>query len=170
MNAERAELGELNTEYALRDGVDPATNPIFGKDDALFDAAENGIRSSDDMGIVGAAVDQTRIQGNIDTVYGRVRNPMSEAALKFSLGEAGTVPRIIGQLGDSLRKAGEFDYRTTTGKLIKNKTLREAQDNLSEYMLGMDRGQLGKLLSQFTITRNGLPQLNKVGKLSLIHI
>ena len=164
MNAERAELGELNTQYALRDGVDPATNPIFGKDDALFDAAENGLRSSDDMGIVGAAVDQTRIAGNIDTVYGRVRNPMSEAALKFSLGESGTVPRIIGQLGDSLRKAGEFDYRTTTGKLVKSKTLKEAQDNLSEYMLGMDRGQLGKLLSQFTVTRNGLPQLNKVGK------
>ena len=167
MNAERAELGELNTEYALRDGVDPATNPIFGKDDALFDTAENGIRSSDDMGIVGAAVDQTRIAGNIDTVYGRVRNPMSEAALKFSLGEAGTVPRIISQLGDTLAKASKFDYRTTTGKLIKNATLEDAVDNLSAYMLGMDRAQMGKLLKQFTVTKDGLPQLNVVGKKSV---
>ncbi len=163
MNAERAELGELNTDYALRDGVDPETNPIFGKDDMLFDPAENAIRSSDDMGIVGAAVDQTRISKNIDTQYGRVRNPMSEAALKFSLGETGAVPRIITQLGDSLRAAGEFDYRTTTGKLVKNATIKEAQDNLAGELLGMDKPQMQKLLSAFTVTKNGLPQLNKIG-------
>ena len=163
MNAERAELGELNTDYALRDGVDPETNTIFGKDDMLFDPAENAIRSSDDMGIVGAAVDQTRISKNIDTQYGRVRNPMSEAALKFSLEDIGTVPRIISQLGDSLRAAGEFDYRTTTGKLIKNATLKEAQDDLAGRLLGMDKPQMEKLLSAFTVTKGGLPQLDKIG-------
>ena len=163
MNAERAELGELNTDYALRDGVDPETNPIFGKDDMLFDPAENGIRSSDDMGIVGAAVDQTRISKNIDTQYGRVRNPMSEAALKFSLDEIGTVPRIITQLGDSLRAAGEFDYRTTSGKLVKNATIKEAQDNLAGELLGMDKPQMQKLLSAFTVTKGGLPQLDAIG-------
>ena len=163
MNAERAELGELNTDYALRDGVDPETNPIFGKDDMLFDPAENGIRSSDDMGIVGAAVDQTRISKNIDTQYGRVRNPMSEAALKFSLDETGAVPRIITQLGDSLRAAGEFDYRTTSGKLVKNATIKEAQDNLAGELLGMDKPQMQKLLSAFTVTKGGLPQLDAIG-------
>ena len=163
MNAERAELGELNTDYALRDGVDPETNPIFGKDDMLFDPAENGIRSSDDMGIVGAAVDQTRISKNIDTQYGRVRNPMSEAALKFSLDDIGTVPRIITQLGDSLRAAGEFDYRTTSGKLVKNATIKEAQDNLAGELLGMDKPQMQKLLSAFTVTKGGLPQLDAIG-------
>jgi hypothetical protein len=163
MNAERAELGELNTDYALRDGVDPETNPIFGKDDALFDPGENAIRSSDDMGIVGAAVDQTRISKNIDTQYGRVRNPMSEAALKFSLDDTGAVPRIISQLGDSLRAAGEFDYRTTSGKLVKNATIKEAQDNLAGELLGMDKPQMQKLLSAFTVTKGGLPQLNAIG-------
>ena len=163
MNAERTELGELNTDYALRDGVDPETNPIFGKDDMLFDPAENAIRSSDDMGIVGAAVDQTRISKNIDTQYGRVRNPMSEAALKFGLADIGTVPRIISQLGDSLRAAGEFDYRTTTGKLVKNATIKEAQDNLAGELLGMDKPQMQKLLSAFTVTKGGLPQLDKIG-------
>jgi hypothetical protein len=129
----------------------------------LFDPAENGIRSSDDMGIVGAAVDQTRISKNIDTQYGRVRNPMSEAALKFSLDDIGTVPRIITQLGDSLRAAGEFDYRTTSGKLVKNATIKEAQDNLAGELLGMDKPQMQRLLSAFTVNKNGLPQLNAIG-------
>ena len=163
MNLERDELGELNTHYALQDGVDPATNPIFGKDHMLFDPAENAIRSSDDMGIVGAAVDQTRIAGNIDTTYGRVRNPMSEAALKFSINDIGAVPRIIPQLGDSLRAAGEFDYTTTSGKLIKNSTIKEAQDNLAAELMGMDKAEMSKLLSSFTITKQGLPQLNNIG-------
>ena len=89
---ELAELGELNTLKAAREGQDLETAIVFGKDDALFDPAENAIRSTDSMGIVGAAVDNTRIGKNIDSVYGRVRNPMSEASLKFSLEEIGTVP------------------------------------------------------------------------------
>ena len=170
MNLERAELGELNTMKAMRDGVNPETQAIFGKDDALFSPSESGIRSSDDMGIVGAAVDQTRITKNIDTAYGRVRNPMSEAALQFSLDDIGTVPRILNQLGDSLRQAGEFDYRTTTGKLIKSDTIKEAQDNLAAYMMGMDKPQLSKLLGEFTVTKNGLPQLDKTAKTAVTKV
>ena len=163
-NEDLAELGELNTLRAEIDGQNLDEAVIFGKDNILFDPAETAIRSSDDMGIVGAVVDQTRISKNIDTVYGRVRNPMSEAALKFSLQETGTVPKIIKQFGDALDQAGKFDYRTTTGRLVKSETMDEAINKLAADMLGMDKPQLQKFLKQFSQMREGLPRLNTLGQ------
>ena len=161
---ELAELGELNTLKAARDGQDLETATIFGKDPMLFDPAENAIRTTDSMGIVGAAVDQTRISKNIDSVYGRVRNPMSEAALKFSLDEIGTVPRIITQFGKSLDDAGDFGFRTATGKVIESKTINEAVNKITAEMLGMSDKELKKFLGQFTQLRDGLPVMNKMGR------
>jgi len=161
---ELAELGELNTLKAARNGQDIETTNIFGKDDALFDPAENAIRSTDSMGIVGAAVDNTRIAKNIDSVYGRVRNPMSEAALKFSLEETGTVPKIITQLGKNLEDAGEFAFKTPTGKIVDAKSIDEAANKITAEMLGMSDKDLKKFLGQFTQIREGLPMLNAQGK------
>jgi len=133
---------------------------IFGKDDILFSPAENGIRSVDDMGIVGAAVDVTRIDGNIESVYGRIRNPMSEAALKFSLNETGTIPRVMYGLGDQLRLAGDFDYVTTTGKYIDNSKIKNTVDRLTAEMMDMNPTQLKSVLKSFTKLEEGLPVLD----------
>lgn len=137
---------------------------IFGKDDILFSPAENGIRSVDDMGIVGAAVDVTRIDGNIETVYGRIRNPMSEAALKFSLSETGTIPRVMYGLGDQLRLAGDFDYVTTTGKYIDNSKIKNTVDRLTAEMMDMNPNQLKSVLRSFTKIEEGLPVLDKTAE------
>ena len=161
---ELAELGELNTLKATREGQDLETAIIFGKDEALFDPAENAIRSTDSMGIVGAAVDNTRIGKNIDSVYGRVRNPMSEASLKFSLEEIGTVPRIISQLGNQLEQAGRFAFRTASGKVIAAETIDEASNKITAEMLGMNIGEMKRFLKQFSQVRDGLPTLNAQGR------
>jgi hypothetical protein len=44
---------------------------------------------------------------------------MSEGALKFALNDTGAVPDVMQQLGQQLEMAGDFDYRTTTGRLIE---------------------------------------------------
>lgn len=160
----RAEIGDYNTYLAASRGNLDESSVIFGKDDILFSPGENGIRSVDDMGIVGAAVDVTRIDGNIETVYGRIRNPMSEAALKFSLNETGTIPRVMYGLGDQLRLAGDFDYVTTTGKYIDNSKIKNTVDRLTAEMMDMDVPQLKSVLGSFTKIEEGLPVLDKTAK------
>ena len=73
------ELGSYNVTKA-----DDPNNPIFGYHD-LYGYQEVGTRSVDDLGIVGASIDAARIAGDIDTVYGRIGNSVSEGALKFNL-------------------------------------------------------------------------------------
>jgi hypothetical protein len=160
----RSEIGDYNTYLAGSRGELDESSIIFGKDDILFSPAENGIRSVDDMGIVGAAVDVTRIDGNIETVYGRIRNPMSEAALKFSLSETGTIPRVMYGLGDQLRLAGDFDYVTTTGKYIDNSKIKNTVDRLTAEMLDMNPNQLKSVLRSFTKIEEGLPVLDKTAE------
>jgi hypothetical protein len=160
----RAEIGDYNTYLAGSRGELDESSIVFGKDDILFSPAENGIRSVDDMGIVGAAVDVTRIDGNIETVYGRIRNPMSEAALKFSLNETGTIPRVMYGLGDQLRLAGDFDYVTTTGKYIDNSKIKNTVDRLTAEMLDMNPNQLKSVLRSFTKIEEGLPVLDKTAE------
>jgi len=160
----RSEIGDYNTYLAGSRGELDESSIVFGKDDILFSPAENGIRSVDDMGIVGAAVDVTRIDGNIETVYGRIRNPMSEAALKFSLSETGTIPRVMYGLGDQLRLAGDFDYVTTTGKYIDNSKIKNTVDRLTAEMLDMNPNQLKSVLRSFTKIEEGLPVLDKTAE------
>ena len=159
---ELLELGELNTRQAVENAINVESSSIFGKDLDLFDVGENVIRSSDDMGIVGAAVDQTRIAKNIDTAYGRIRNPMSEAAIKFTL-ETGQAPRIISQLGDALASAGKFDVKLPSGKTVKAAEIQKQVDTLSANMLDMDMKDLRKLVGDVSTMKDGLPVLSKVG-------
>ena len=163
---ELLELGELNTRQAVEKAIDIESTSIFGKDLDLFDVGENVIRSSDDMGIVGAAVDQTRIAKNIDTAYGRVRNPMSEAALKFTL-ESGQAPRVISQLGDALASAGKYDVKLPSGKTVKSAQIEKQIDELSANMLNMDMKDLKKLVGEVSTMKDGLPILGKVASKSV---
>ena len=157
------ELGEYNTYKTVNSGLNPEETIIFGKDKDLFSPGESGIRSTDEMGIVGDAVDLARINMNIDTIYGRLRNPMSEAALKFTLDGNEVVPKIMQSLGDQLKAAGDFDYSTTTGKLISNTSIKDAGDRLAADMLDMTPNQLKSTLKNFLTLREGLPALNKTG-------
>ncbi len=133
-----AERGDLSDESI-----------IFGRDDILFSPAENGIRSVDDNGVVGGMVDLARIQDNIDTVYGRVRNPMSEGALKYSLTDTGAVPDVMQQLGKQIDEAGDFDVVLPTGKKVTNEQIKEATDNLVSQMLDVDKKTLEQVMGNF---------------------
>lgn len=160
-DADLDELGTYNYTREVYNGYDPEQMVIFGKDREMYSFAESGIRTADDMGIVGAAVDVARINGNIDTVYGRVRNPISEGALKFSLDSPTGVSDVIGALGKELDSAGIYGYRTGSGKLVSSKAIGDSVDSLAAEMLDMDVKDLKRLLSTRTKMREGIPTLDK---------
>jgi len=79
--------------------------PLKGVHD-LFDYTELGVRTVDDFGVVGAAIDSARIAKNLDTVYGRIGNMISEPALKYALKNGDNGQDIVLGLADQLRQAG----------------------------------------------------------------
>ena len=86
--------------------INPAMDqPIKGIHD-MYDYTEIGIRTVDDFGVVGASVDVVRVAKNLDTVYGRLGNVISEPALKYSLNSGEAAQDIVLGLADQLRKAG----------------------------------------------------------------
>ena len=160
-SADLDELGTYNYTREVYNGYDPEQMVIFGKDKEMYSFMESGIRTADDMGIVGAAVDVARINGNIDTVYGRVRNPISEGALKFSLDSPTGVSDVIGALGKELDSAGMYGYRTGSGKLVSSKSIADGVDRLAADMLDMDVKELKRVLGERTQMKEGIPTLDK---------
>jgi len=79
--------------------------PIKGIHD-MFDYTELGVRTVDDFGVVGAAIDQARIARNLDTVDGRLGNMLSDPALKYALTSSENGQDIVLGLADQLRQAG----------------------------------------------------------------
>jgi hypothetical protein len=101
------ELGRYNLSIA-----DDVNVPLKGVND-LYDFNEVGMRTVDDFGVMGAAVDQARIANNMDTVYGRLRNMISPAALKYAVRNLDSVDDI--SLGLA-RDLDQLDNVTVKGK------------------------------------------------------
>ena len=137
------ELGSYNATTA----TDP-NNPIFGYHD-LYGYQEVGTRSVDDLGIVGASIDAARIAGDIDTVYGRIGNSVSEGALKFSLEGVENQQAVQKGLADVLTEADEYGYRTATGKEISSEQIKDAGERLAATFYEQNVDQLRTSLAQY---------------------
>ena len=61
----------------------------------MYDATEQGVRTVDDFGVVGASVDAAQIANNYGTGYGRIRNMISAGALKHSVNDATASSDVI---------------------------------------------------------------------------
>lgn len=134
--------------------------PLFGIHD-VFDAEESGIRSVDDMGVVGASVDQARIANNLGTSYGRLGSIVSEAALKYGLGaESLSQRQLIQGITEQIKSAGKYSY-LVNGKKLDWKEIDRAGTELAEYMLDprMDTGMLKGLLDPFMDEVQGTKQM-----------
>ena len=118
--------------------------PVFGLHD-LYGYEESGIRSADDMGIVGASIDQVRIAKNIDSTYGRLGSVMTEPAMKFALEGVEEYEALLKGLRETLVEADELGYRvkgrTITAKEVQDEGLRFAA-NLNQ----MDIDQMRQFL------------------------
>jgi len=114
------DLTEELTNYARKQEADldelgyynmsknPEGNVVMKGVHDLYDWNETGMRSVDDFGIVGASVDAARIASNKGTVYGRLRNFISEPALKFGIETPGGVEEITIGLAKQLKDADRY--------------------------------------------------------------
>jgi hypothetical protein len=139
------ELGKYNLEYDL-----DLDKPKLGVHD-LYDTTESGIRTTDDGGIWGAAVDAERIASNVDTVYGRLGNFISEPALKFSLNNPQNYDALMTGLTKQLDDAGDFAFRTASGKEISAKGIQNTGEAMVADMMDMDITELRQFVSRYSI-------------------
>ena len=101
--------------------------PLKGVHD-IFDYGELGVRTVDDFGIVGAAIDQARIVKNLDTVYGRIGNVISEPALKYALTSGDNAQDIVLGLADQLKQAGRVGMEGNGWKVTFDDVLDTNED------------------------------------------
>ena len=132
-------LDELGA-YNFQNSYNP-NEPIFGYHDA-YGYQEQGIRSVDDFGIVGASVDAARIENDLGTVYGRVGSTMSDAAIKFANESSEKARIVISGISETLKGVGEYSYRLDDTRYL---TFKEIQDVGAQYandFYEMDLAQL----------------------------
>jgi hypothetical protein len=153
------ELGEYN--FSKNANLD---EPMLGVHD-MYGYEESGIRVVDDLGIVGASVDYARISGNVDTVYGRVGSVVSEPALKYGLEVSGGTEIIARGLAEQLKEAGEYGYKTVSGKYLSFKDISSAGEELAMNFYKMDTPQLKDAIKQFQMPdpSTKIPVLNDEG-------
>ena len=120
----------------------------------LFDYGELGVRTVDDFGVVGAAIDQARIARNLDTVDGRIGNMISEPALKYALKSGDNAQDIVLGLADQLRQAGRVGMEGPNWKVTFDDVL-DANENLAIDLFDprMSKTEVRQVLEPF-ITRD----------------
>lgn len=149
MQAQEEALDEIGA-YMLskRTNLD---EPMLGVHDS-FDMAESGVRSLDDMGVIGASVDAVRTQKNIDSYYGRLGSVVSEASLKYGL-EASEMPKrtIVKAIVDSIKKGGKYSAELASGRTVSFDEIDEAGTKLAEILTDprMDTGTMKAVLDEF---------------------
>ena len=117
------ELGYYNASK-----TDDPNIPLKGVHD-LYEFRETGVRTVDDLGIVGASIDAARIQGNKGTVYGRLGNFISGPALKYGAETPGGVEEITLGLTKQLKEADKVGM-VADDFAVSADEVAEAGDNL----------------------------------------
>ena len=130
------ELGTYN--FSRSENLDL---PVYGYHDS-YGYQEIATRSVDDYGIVGASVDAARIDNNIDTIYGRLGNPISEGAIKYSLEGVDNQLMVQKGLANELTAADLYGYKTAGGKVITPEMIQDTGERLAAQYYGMDVDQL----------------------------
>ena len=121
----------------------------------MFDYTELGVRSVDDFGVVGAALDSARIAKNLDTTYGRLGNMLSEPALKYALKSGENAQDIVLGLADQLHKAGPIGMEGASGWKVTFNDVLDANENLAIQLFDprMTKTEVRMVLEPF-ITRD----------------
>ena len=133
------ELGQSKVD----DGVD-LTQPQLGVHD-FYDYTENGIRTSDEGGIVGAAFDQVKINRQVDSRYGRVGSVLSPKNLREALTGKKNPFSLFKELGQTLKET-KVDYLASKGRVIKHSEALEAAEKLGADLHNTDLEGMKKIL------------------------
>jgi len=136
--------------------------PYLGTHNA-FDIDEEGIRGVDSMGVVGAGIDQVRISRNYGTVYGRLRNFMSETAAKYVLRTAdpSKFDEVDQALKDSFTSAGKYKVMLGDEATITTADVIAEGDRLSKILLDprMDVTEMQKVFKEFSSVVDGVERI-----------
>jgi len=155
-------------EYRLSKQADPEApvfdSPVFGIHNG-FDVNEEGIRSVDRMGVVGASIDLVRINQNLGTTWGRLGSIISEAALKMGI-KADSLKRreVVKAITDQIKNVGKYSARYGGAK-IPFDVIDKAGQELAEVILDprMDTGTISALLDNYMDSIRGTKTLDDVG-------
>jgi hypothetical protein len=142
------EVGMYN--YSLNPNLD---RPLKGVHD-MYDYTEIGVRTVDDYGVVGAAIDSARIARNLDTVHGRLGNMISEPALKYAVTSTENGQDVVLGLARQLDEAGEIGM-VSNNWTVSYADVLDANENLAIQLFDprMSKEDLRQVLEPF-ITRN----------------
>lgn len=134
--------------YSMNPAMD---QPIKGVHD-MYDYTEVGIRTVDDFGVVGASVDAVRVAKNLDTVYGRLGNVISEPALKYSLTSGDNAQDVVLGLADQLNQAGRIGMEGNGWKVTFDDVIDEGE-NLAIQLFDprMSKANVRQVLEPFII-------------------
>ena len=146
------------TEMEFPDG------PVKGIHDQ-FDIGENGVRTADPDGAIGAAIDAARVKYNIGTRYGRLGSIVTEAALKWGLEvENLSQAQLVNAVLEHIESSGKFDA-LIGDTIISAKQIDEAGTELAEIMEDMRPGEMRLLLDNYKKLNDdlNLSVVNKVG-------
>jgi len=114
------EIGDLK----LATDPEALSKPTLGIHDA-FEEVEQGVRTVDPMGPMGALGDAARIADNNGTRQGRLRNFISEPVLKYGLNADSIKKReLVKSVEEQIKNSGKFDYLAGS-KLYTNNELLE---------------------------------------------
>jgi len=139
-STELDEVGSFNFDKS----VDP-NEPVFGYHDA-YGYPETGVRSVDDLGIVGASIDAARIDGNLGTIYGRVGSVMSEGALKFANETSENARLVIRGLASTLQDAGQYGYKIDDKRYLSFKEIENVGQKYANDFYEMDLEELQRTI------------------------
>jgi len=118
--------------------------PILGVHD-VYNDYESATRGLDNMGVIGAAVDEVRIARNIDTVNGRVGSVITEPTLKGTLDGYENYQKMIKGLTKSIQLSDKYGYETASGTYIPHSLIVKQGEELAEEMYGLSKTQLKAL-------------------------
>lgn len=146
------ELDEVGS-YNFDKATDP-TEDVFGFNDS-YAPQESGIRSVDDLGIVGATIDGVRIDNNLGTINGRVGSVMSEGALKFANESGENAESVILGLASVLKDSGKYGYKISDSRYISHAEILENGMKRANEFYEMDLGELQRSLQPGSIYMPG---------------
>ena len=157
-------LDEIGAEQLSR-AVD-LDQPMVGVN-ANFAIGEEGARSVDRGGVIGASVDAVRIQKNLNTRYGRLGSIITEAAKKFGLQADNLTKRqVVKQITETIKRAGKYSAVLADGRPVNFEEIDAAGTLLAEVLVDprMDSGMIKGVLDEYKDMINDLGKQAGVSK------
>lgn len=152
---------DLDEMAAYSRATSSLDEPMLGVNRDAYSMHEEAALTVDDLGAAGAAADQARIVKNDGTVHGRLRNMISETALRAGINVDELTRRtLLNSVKQTLEDAGHYDLGKT-----KWKDIDKASTELAEYLIDplADGPFIKELLKDYKQITRSVENLDDIG-------